>query len=82
MPFVQDFAKGITDAGELIKFTKTSLPTLSFQETTVKMHFLLMNPYGLAMTVEDFPCSLTLNSKEIEKGSLKTNSAKSRRDIF
>jgi len=70
MPFVQDFAKGITDAGELIKFTKTSLPTLSFQETTVKMHFLLMNPYGLAMTIEDFPCSLTLNSKEIGKGQL------------
>jgi len=50
----------------------TSVETISLGETTVKVDFLLLNPYGLSFSLSDFPAEIYVNEKPIGKGNLKS----------
>ncbi len=59
------------DGGDFVQITKTKLEYISFSETQFSVHFMVYNPYGLALTLNSFPAILKLNGHEAGKSNLR-----------
>jgi LEA14-like dessication related protein len=57
--------------GDFVRVTKTKMEYLSLGETQFSVHFMLFNPYGLALKLNSFPTTVKLNDKEAGRGNLR-----------
>jgi len=57
--------------GDFVRVMKTKMEYLSFSETQFSIHFMLFNPYGLALKLTSFPTSVKINDHYAGKGNLR-----------
>lgn len=55
---------------ELFKVIKTSITDVGFKETELTVKFIMLNPFGVAFTLIDFPAEVYINDKYAGKGTL------------
>ena len=59
-----------TIKADIFKVIKASITDVGFKETELTVKFLLLNPYGLSFTIQDFPSDIWINNKLAGKGKL------------
>ncbi|HNX00808.1 MAG TPA: hypothetical protein PLE74_04225 [Candidatus Cloacimonadota bacterium] len=59
------------NGGDFFRIEKTKMEYLSFNETQFSVHFMLFNPYGLALKLTGLPLSVKVNNKYAGKANLK-----------
>jgi LEA14-like dessication related protein len=55
---------------DLFKVVKTSVTDIGLKESELTIKFQLLNPYGLAFTLLDFPAEIWINNKKTGRGKL------------
>ncbi len=55
---------------DIFKVAKTSVTDIGFKDTELTIKFMLLNPYGFAFTIRDFPSEVWINDKLAGKGKL------------
>ncbi|PKN78919.1 MAG: hypothetical protein CVU48_06915 [Candidatus Cloacimonetes bacterium HGW-Cloacimonetes-1] len=59
-----------SEGQDLFKILRTTVDNVSLTETTVRVDFLLLNPFGLTFRFVNFPSDIYINDKLAGKGSL------------
>lgn len=55
---------------DIFKVIKTSITNVGFKETELTIRFAVLNPYGFAFKIRDFPSEVRINDKLAGKGKL------------
>ncbi len=58
------------DGQDLFRVLNTSIDSITIGETTIKINFMLLNPYGLSFSLKNFPSELYINEKMVGRGYL------------
>lgn len=68
---LQDVMAGFDAKGQDIFVLKRSyVEKVGLAETSLKIDFIIMNPYGLKFTLQGFPAAIRIGGKEVGKGNL------------
>lgn len=71
MQHIQDFLPRFQAGGQdLFRIKNASIDRVKLGETTIRLEFLVLNPYGLSFSIKDFPSQIIVNDKELGKGSM------------
>lgn len=62
---------GSVNGGDFVRILKTKMEYLSLTETQFSIHFMLFNPYGLALKLTNFPLSVKINDHYAGRGNLR-----------
>jgi LEA14-like dessication related protein len=66
--------QGDTEQKQLITVESASVKSLSIEKTTVIIKFNIVNPYGIDLTLKDYPSIIYINENQAGEGNLGTDS--------
>jgi len=63
-----------TEQKQLITVESASVKSISIEKTTVVIKFTIVNPYGVDLTLKDYPSIIYINESQTGEGNLGTDS--------